>query len=269
MLKILPNQIRMPNQLSFEGTGLESIIKWETRRDWMDDKIASFAAEEVPDGWKLYERDYQLDMHRWIARQLAKAAAVIPDFDADSDSAESVDAFKLMVRSFAEKNGDFFTNDVIANTTEQNIKQWFKEWEFIGSWDFVRADSSFERSDLMQVIQRKLNRYTSAEIIAKRKGADNYDVAIRPNSWAGWCWALIARDFYDGITYELCINYDTCGREVASLTLKGNKTNKCSDRCKKAAYRKKKTGKEIGAVAAAFEALSDVQEKGVQIEEKR
>ena len=124
MLKILPpTQIKMPSGLSFEEDGLNSIIKWQTRTDWLTTGVAGFATEEIVDTRKLYERNYQLDMHRWIARQLAKAAAVIPDFDADSDSAESVDAFKLMVRSFAEKNGDFFTNDVIANTTEQNIKQ--------------------------------------------------------------------------------------------------------------------------------------------------
>lgn len=242
MLKILPpTQIKMPSGLSFEGDDLNSIIKWQTRTDWLTTGVAGFATEEIVDTRKLYERNYQLDMHRWIARHLATAGSLIPDFGADSETheKESVDVFKPMIQDFANKNGDFFTNDVTADTTEQTIRDWFREWEFIGSWEFFREDESFKQSDLERVIQRKLNDYTGSEIVARRKGSNNYDVAIRPKSWTGWCWALIARDFYDEITYKLCINFENCGHEVPSLTLKGNSTNKCSEKCRKAAYRKR------------------------------
>ena len=270
MLKILPSDIRMPNGLSFEGTGTKSIIKWQTRTDWLDSGIKAFAVRKIEDDWQLYEREYQLDMHRWITRQLALIL--------DATSKESVDTFKPILERFAKKNGDFFTNDVTANTAEQTIEEWGKEWEIIGSWDLFRdaaEDPATWRTQAERYIRGKLNRYTSPEVVARKGKSDNYDVAIRPNSWAGWCWVLIARDFYDGITYKLCSNFETCGREVASLTLKGNSTNKCSDRCRKAAYRKRKTGKEkekdmpsLDEMAVAFEEFN-TQEKGGSDEKKR
>ena len=261
MLKILPPaDIRMPSGLSFEGTGLKSVIKWQTRTDWIasDRKITAFATEPVEEkeepeylvqqpkivGKKLYERDYQLDMHRWIRRNLEPSYLMVEGFGIHAqvgteEEIRTIGVVQPLIRGFAEKYGDFFTNDVTADLTELNIKDWVREWEFINDWKLYLEDEEFKRADLEQVIRRKLNRYTGAEVVERKSGKGNHDIALRPQSWAGWCWALIARDFYDDISYKPCINYDNCGREVPSHTLTGNPTNRCSEKCRKAAYRKR------------------------------
>jgi hypothetical protein len=245
MLKILPpTQIYMPNGLSIDGSDRKSIIKWQTRTDWQENKITAFKIEAI-DTRKLYERDYQLDMHRWITKQIEPLPQA-------KSPAEAVNAFKEILRSFAEQWGDFFTNDVTANITEQSIADWMREWIQIGSWGSARDAANklpFNennphpatwRTTAEKNITGKLNRYTSAEVVTRSSASSNQDIAIRPTSWAGWCWTLIARDFYDDITYKPCINFENCGREVPSLTLKGNPTNRCSEKCRKAAYRKRK-----------------------------
>ena len=253
MLKILPNEVLMPFGFSFEGTGLKSIIKWKTRTDFLDSykQIAVFATEEVADGRKLYERDYRPDMHRWIAKQIEPLPAKPP--------AERVDTFQEIIRSFAGELGDFFVNDVTANTTEQFISDWMREWIQIGSWDSARDAANklpFNennphpatwRTAAEKTITAKLNHYCGSEVIARKSGQGNYDVAIRPNSWAGFCWALIARDFYDDITYKPCSNFENCGHDVARLSLQGNKQKHCSNKCAKAFERKARLGNlELG-----------------------
>jgi len=219
----------MPAGLSFEGTGTRSIIKWQTRTDWLATGGVAFKWEAIKEGRELYERDYRLDMHRWITTQLKWRAASSP-----------VDEFKVIIRSFADELGDFFTNNVTANTTEQTIKRWMDEWIEIGMWDESRnaTPPATWRTEAEKTIQGKLYRYTSSEVVERKGGTGNYDIAIRPNSWAGFCWALIARDFYDGITYQTCSNFEKCGREVASLSLQGNKQEHCSNTCTKASARR-------------------------------
>jgi hypothetical protein len=236
----------MPAGFSLDGDGRDAVIKWETRTNYLtgDKKgLAVYAWEQIQESEDsdgnivekpLYHRDYRLDMHRWIARMFANAGSLLPDFGDDND--DSVNVLLPMLEDFAKKNGDFFTNDVAAHTTEQTVRSWFREWQLIAKSVSI-LDDSFEPSDLEQTIRGKLHRYTTAEIVEKRKGSKDHDIAILPTSWAGWCWTLIARDFYDGITYPPCGNFEICGHEVASRSLKGSKQINCSGRCAKAVER--------------------------------
>ena len=253
----------MPAGFSLDGDGLNAVIKWETRTNFLtgDKKgLAMYAWEQIPESEDsdgntvekpLYHRDYRLDMHRWIARMFANASSLLPDFGNDNE--DSVDVFIPMLKDFADKNGDFFTNDVATNTTEQTIRSWFREWKLIADWEIL--DDSFEQSDLEQIIRGKLHRYTTAEIVDKRKGSTDHDIAILPTSWAGWCWTLIARDFYDGITYPPCGNFENCGHEVASRSLKGNKQIHCSSRCAKAFERSRLGTAKLGEFELAGDGL--------------
>ena len=125
MLKILEPTMTMPAGFSLDGDRLDAVIKWETRTNYLtgDKKgLAVYAWEQIQESEDsdgnivekpLYHRDYRLDMHRWIARMFA-------NFGDDND--DSVDVFIPMIEEFARKNGDFFTNDVATNTTEQTIR---------------------------------------------------------------------------------------------------------------------------------------------------
>lgn len=159
-----------------------------------------------------------LDLHRWVACQ-----------------AESYD-FQNVVEQFTRDYGDFFDED-LEKIPEAD--DWREEWESISEavmlcqsgtergWPYL-FENIWER--LSELTDAGLFLHTSAKIVSKKTP----QVAIQPNSWAGWCWALIARDMHEGITYKPCAN--DCGREVPSKTLTGRTGGKggirfCCTKC--------------------------------------
>ncbi len=142
-----------------------------------------------------------------------------------------------VVKLFVEQYGDFFTFDVRKQYREKTTEDWRTEWREIGQASLNPSLFSDE------YINDKLAVFTNPALERNQAGS-SASLVLRPLSWAGWCWGLIARDKYDRITYKRCENPRSCIREIPSLPpfgKSGRKQRFCSNRCKMAerAHRQK------------------------------
>jgi hypothetical protein len=210
------------------------------------------------DSWQLdrYPKEpsqYHLDMHRWVGRIVATCERVkFPGYEFKvlvGIGSEKVD-FQEVVKKFSENYGDFFSNDVHGSGyVERSLLDWYNEWENIGHVA-IQPEISDQKASLLELIDRKVLEHSgdgrkSDRKYAKRVGKKRIDPAINLRNWIGWCWALIARDVYDGISYSLCVNHRSeensngCDHEVPSITPAGKKGIKyCSNHCKMAVGRR-------------------------------
>ena len=196
---------------------------------------------------------YHLDMHRWVGRVISTCERIrLPGYEfkvvVGIDS-KKVD-FKDVVEMFSENYGDFFSNDVHGSGyVEKSLGDWYSEWENIGDAAF-KAQLADEHVSLLELIDLKIEEHSGESGKAnrsstKRVGKKRIEPAINLKNWIGWCWALIARDVYDGVTYTQCqnhrseVNLNGCDHEVPLVTPAGKKGMKyCSTYCKMAVGRR-------------------------------
>lgn len=183
-----------------------------------------------------------LDMHRWLA-----------------GLSQSSDVPKA-VSFFYHTYGDFFGSVDFEDPTNNidTFEPWRKEWESLSkAAELLQAGTEHDWPDVLEgaagLVEEGLSLHTSPSVVqhqrrglSQREGSKRrIDVAIRPNSWAGFSWALLARDLYDGITYRQCessvlVKTDTgvalsaCGREIPNKTLTGARIERfCSEKCRR------------------------------------
>jgi len=173
-------------------------------------------------------------MHRWIA-----CLAGSPDLT-------------VATEFFQNSYGDFFDEPI------DQLSVWREEWNDIS--EAVASIAAGDVSKTTDLVEEGLFLHTSPSVVqhqrkglANREGAQQrVDVAIKPNSWAGFSWALLARDLHDGITYTQCessvlvktatgVALSACGREIPNKTLTGGAGRKgirfCSERCRRTVNR--------------------------------
>lgn len=183
---------------------------------------------------------YMYDVHRRIAEYLNR------------------EDFREAVLEFANMYGCWFAADVISkNYTLHNIKEWRSEWEHVqhvvevlGMYVQHPYLTAYETSH--EEIEARLNQFANIAIGGDGKGR----MAIRPMSIGGWVWGLIAKDYFDGITYTACPN-SKCTREIPSVTPTTGKTLKyCSQSCKNAVLylKNKKKVNDMPSLAEMAEA---------------
>lgn len=181
----------------------------------------------------------KLDMHRWIGRTITKFQ-LLDGFSPFPQVTDTVKKFEQMVGDFAEKHGDFFSNNVHGESyVELSIFDWYLEWKAIGT-AATKATTSDGKKELLDEAKNKqtiLNEYLYA---ANYDNETRQTITIKPDSLLDWCWALIARDVLDNITYTKCNNYKSdnnptgCEHEVPSVDLNGATDVKyCSKDCTK------------------------------------
>ena len=194
---------------------------------------------------------YQLDMHRWVNTQIQKNQSFKTTDIPLSEIAEGSKAFEQTVRGFATKYGDFFTSNVHSDSFQENrLDDWFGEWKIIGN-AAMDAQSEEGKQRLTKavpegksILNSNLYKYTgigdyhggwSGE---RPPGGGVRARIFRPINLVGLCWALIARDISDDITYSRCKNYQStenpngCEHEIPSITLDGKTgVEYCSRKC--------------------------------------
>ena len=192
---------------------------------------------ETKIGGKVSPYPYYLDMHRAIAKKLSR----IPSAWLRTLNAAPFDDFEPIVLNFIENYGDFFTFDIQNTNQEQTIKDWFMEWEAIATASQISHPSDDD-------INKRLVQHTMPIISPNKSSSKNKaahpsgSLALFPSGWIGWCWALIARDKYDNITYKPCANQHGCDKDIPSIPpfgTVGRKQKFCSNRCKLANRRKR------------------------------
>ena len=194
---------------------------------------------------------YQLDMHRWINTQIQKNQAFKTTNVPLSEIAEGTKAFEQTVRDFTTKYGDFFTSNVHSDSFQENrLDDWFNEWKDVGT-AAMDAQSEEGKQKLTKAVPEGksilnanlykhtgIGDYRGAWSGERPPGGGVRSRIFRPINLVGLCWALIARDISDNITYSRCKNYQSttnpngCEHEIPSITLDG-KTNMeyCSRNC--------------------------------------
>tara|TARA_B100000029_G_scaffold505074_1_gene585116 strand:- start:3110 stop:3901 length:792 start_codon:yes stop_codon:yes gene_type:complete len=187
---------------------------------------------------------YYLDMHRWIGRiwYPHKDTHLLPFehkfFEMVLGEPISFSAIQKFVKMF----GDFFSYDVVNNRAhawDSNAENWRTEWRKI-------ADAAINGAT-DDLIAYKLDKYTKTVITPLTKKPNERSLALEPYGWAGLCWAFIARDKFDSVTYTRCPNPRGCDREIPSSSpFGGNKQKTCSSRCRQA---KNRSGRNITDVA--------------------
>ena len=186
---------------------------------------------------------YYLDMHRWIGRiwHPHNDTHLLPFehefFEMVLGEPMSFSAIEKFVKTF----GDFFSYDVVNNRPhawDSNAENWRSEWRKISD-----AAINGATDDL---IAYKLDKYTKTIITSLVRKPNESSLALEPYGWAGLCWAFIARDKYDGVTYSRCQNPNGCDREIPSSSpFGGNKQKTCSSRCRAA---KNRSGRNVTGV---------------------
>ena len=85
-------------------------------------------------------------------------------------------------------------------------------------------------SDAAGLVARKLKKYTALGTV-KQLPDSLFSQSPKPNCLAGWLWLLIARDLFNGITYERCTGKGSdqlsCSREIPSVIPAGANSTKC------------------------------------------
>ena len=182
---------------------------------------------------------YMLDIHRRIPEYLGR-----PDKTA-------------AVLDFASQYGDWFT----SNVTGQNFRlrrpeEWRAEWndikevlELLPKVIELRGKFPSEKDDIPEEIMQatgltnrdlytvsnsrfetKLSAHTNVSFITQKK-AGTLKHAYQADGMVGWCWALLANDYYSQVTYKPCQN---CDRELPSVSPITRKTTLtwCSEKCR-------------------------------------
>ena len=234
--------------------------KWASRLE------ASFVdPENLTPAGDLAIYPYCWDLHRYLGRIWEPFNdPVVPPMNHEF-SGMVIDAPQNIrgevVKQFVEQYGDLFTYEVASNDFKlRTTADWRNEWQLIGK-AALELDTFTPEG-----INEKLAEFAdpAIELDEEVKGAS---LVVRPKGWAGFCWGLIARDKYDGITYERCGNLRGCIRELPSIRpfgSRGRKQKFCSNRCKMAerAERQKGTKEDkkiplLSEIAAAFEEFND------------
>lgn len=239
----------------------------------------------------LVAKDY--DIHRYIARLFLGNIETNTHFEQDKKgNATSVELtlvgeyedheqiFERIALKFAREYGDFLTSDHMclrplhSNTgrfvTYPRLKSWFNEWfdlsycilkksvnctddlvnsppvKKIGEYSHIANDS---------LIKRKIKQHTAGDIAVRRNQAIT---TLLPNSLAGYCWLLMARELTTGVDYEACTRrYNTrckrrsdetfcqCTLPSSAPTFKSGSTIlHCCNRCRRAAVQSARSSRK-------------------------
>ena len=231
-LDYLRNRVIQPDKPQLQTTGRFQRVAVVFK----DENESNNEAEAVESGF------YQLDMHRWVARKVAENNAFKVTNVPLAEIAKASKAFDQVIREFTEKYGDFFTANVHSDLFEEKrLDDWYDQWKIIGD---AASDAQTEKGKKRlkepipgekSILNENLFRYTGIGRGPQRS------TSIRPINLVGWCWALIARDVLDGITYKRCENYMSdqnptgCEHEIPSEALDGSLNMKfCSAECEAA-----------------------------------
>ena len=183
----------------------------------------------------LNQTPYYLDMHRWIGHiwQPHNDTQLLPWEHEFKEMLLGGPTIITAIERFVNSFGDFFSYDVInkrPHPWQSNTENWRIEWRKI-------ADAAIQGAT-DDTIHLNLNKYTSTAVEPLSKNPEKSSLALHPEGWAGLCWAFIARDKFDGVTYTRCLNPNGCDREIPSSSpFGGNKTKTCSGRCRQAKNR--------------------------------
>lgn len=223
-------------------------------------------------------KDY--DIHRYIARLFLGNIETKTHFEQDKKgNATSVEltlvgeyedheqTFERIALEFAREYGDFLTSDHLRLrplhggtgrfVNYPRLKSWFNEWFDLSycvlkksvncTDDFVNNprvktidDTGISTHD--SLIKRKIKQHTSGDITIQR---NQTLPTLLPNSLAGYCWLLMARELITGVDYEACErryetrcerrsneNYCQCTLPSSAPTIKpGKAIIHCCKRC--------------------------------------
>ncbi len=225
----LRNRVIKPDKPQLQTTGRFQRVPVVFK----DENESNYEDQVVESGF------YQLDMHRWVARKVAENNAFKVTAVPLTEIAKASKAFDQVIREFTERYGDFFTANVHSDLFEEKrLDDWYDQWKVIGD---AASDAQTEQGKKRlkepipgkkSILNENLFRYTGIGRGPRRS------TSIRPINLIGWCWALIARDVLDGITYKPCGNYISdknptgCEHEIPSEALDGSKDMQfCSAEC--------------------------------------
>ena len=190
------------------------------------EKLSESALNQIP---------YFLDLHRWIGRIWYPHGDthLLPWEHEFNEMVLGWPGNVAAIERFVNSFGDFFSYDVInkrPHPWQSNTENWRIEWRKI-------ADAAIQGAT-DDTIYLNLNKYTSTVVKPLSKNPKKSSLALQSDGWAGLCWALIARDKFDGVTYTRCPNPNGCDREIPSTSpFGGNKQKTCSGRCRQAKNR--------------------------------
>ena len=145
------------------------------------------------------------------------------------------------IKKFYNKYGDLFSP--MGSSCELSV--WMLEMREISkAVDVIDRKVGMTDQEFKVLINEKIGNYAMPEFITKKSDTQMVHLAIRPLSLAGFIWALIARDHFDGIPYSPCPGFELCGREVPSRTPTGKKPKFCSSACQKRIARHRRENRE-------------------------
>lgn len=210
------------------GIGASQVVpanESESGTGFLVDGVLYVDEKEVRTVKKLPHR-YMYDLHRRIADYLKR------------------EDFKEAVLEFANLYGCWFSAGVTGRDYKlHNVDEWRAEWELVARVTNVHVNKSLTRIE----IEPNLNRFTNVAIESQlwrkdKNSREKFVTAIRPMSIGGWVWALIAKDYYDEITYTPCPN-PKCTREIPSISPTSGKGNLkyCSESCRNAVNYKRRS----------------------------
>ena len=270
--------ITYEKRLDFLGSGLSAFM----HDDEVDKPIPEDPQHYVLDmhRWigKVAESEYksqaeELNLHdllQGISPSMDKAAAVSKRLLNEPPQFQD-ERWPTQIREFVKLHGDFFNYDVGApDFRDYTVLRWLEFWRMTGRAAAVvesvvipakegNKDLDLDGEMIASLVEpmgdnavsfldSMLQIFTGSSVKPQRQGArQNLHSAIRPNSWAGWCWALIARDLADKVTYTPCSNHRSdenlngCDHEVPSSNpfgRTGRPMKHCSTRCRKATERR-------------------------------
>ena len=221
-------------------------VNFETRTGFLENGYAAY--QWVPDDetGQIPIR-YLYDVHRRIEDYLNR------------------EDFREAVLEFIELYGCWFSADVTSKKYNlHNVDEWRSEWEHVQRVVevldmYVQHPYLTSGHTSSEEIERKLNQFTNITIESGR-------IAIRPMSIGGWVWALIASDYFDGVTYTPCPN-PKCPREIPSTSpTTGRGVKYCSQSCKNAVHylagkRKKEKKNDMPSLAEMAKAFKEFNEQ--------
>jgi len=211
--------------------------------------IAARHAGPESEKWEL-PLVYMLDIHRRI-----------PEYLGRSDQTAAV-------LDFASQYGDWFTSNVTGqNFRLRKPGEWLADWNEIKEvlelspkviafqeklhehgtqleaefpsknndiTERIREAAGLTIRDLYMVsnsrFEAKLSAHTNVSFIPQKKPG-TLKHAYQADGMVGWCWALLANDYYSQVTYKPCQN---CDRELPSVSPITRKTTLtwCSEKCR-------------------------------------
>ena len=239
---VIDYESRLRNSGTWSGNPHGSVIGFAQFDEYQD-----FSTEEklnLPPG-DIYSIDKPVvsahpktDMHRWINEKV-KEFEILDGFSPFPQVTDTVKALEQLIEDFVEKHGDFFSNNVHGeNYVELSIFDWYNEWKAIG----IAATDAATEQGKEKLLAGAKNQKTilNENLYAKNENGDDREpITIKPDSLLDWCWALVARDILDNVTYKKCINHKSennptgCEHEVPSIDLDGKTGQEyCSAECR-------------------------------------